>query len=78
MSACDDYINKIYSQLPELATTKDLIRIGLFRTDQSASAARKMGNSPEFFRINKRVILYPKKGVIEFFKKAKVCDANNN
>lgn len=78
MSACDDFINKVNQALPELATTKDLIRVGLFRTDQGAAAARRLGNSPEYFRLNKRVILYPKRGVIEFLKRSKVSDENSD
>jgi len=71
MSACDDFIQKIDRVLPEMATTRDLIKAGIFRSDQGAAAARKAGNCPEFFRFNNKVILYPKSGVLEFLRKAK-------
>ena len=75
MTACDDYISKVEQMLPDLATTKDLIKAGIYRSDQAASAARRKGQAPSFFRFNKRVVIYPKQGVIEFLKRAKnaVC-----
>jgi len=71
MSACDDFIQKLSERLPDMATTKDLINAGLYRSDQGAAAARKSKNGPEFFKLNNKVILYPKQGVLEFLKRAK-------
>jgi hypothetical protein len=66
MQELNEYLRKISYSLPEMCRTRDLIKIGLYRTDQAAAAARKRGNSPEFIQINKRVVLYPKNAVIRF------------
>lgn len=71
MSACEEYIAHLEKILPEMCRTKDLVKAGIFQTDNGASLARQRGDTPEFFRINARVVLYPKKGVIEFLKSKK-------
>ena len=68
MTACEDFIRRVNQVLPELATTKDLIDIGIFNNDQAAAAARRKNNGPEFFRLNERVIRYPREGIINFLK----------
>jgi hypothetical protein len=66
--ACDAFIDKVATTLPEMARTEDLIRIGIFRTAQSASRARKINDSPPFIKINNKVYLYPRDGVVKFLK----------
>ncbi len=77
MDYLDDYIETISYKLPILASTKDLKKIGLYRSDQAAAAARRKGMGPPFFKINARVILYPREGVIEYLKNSK-CKLREN
>lgn len=81
MNALDEFINKIQKKLPSLCKTKDLINAGLYRSEQSAAYARKMGFGPEFFQFPSSEVLYPKESVIDYLKKAKnhrVWDADSN
>lgn len=75
MNACEDYIEAINKVLPDICTTKDLIKIGIFKSDQAAAYARKEGLSPDYFKLPTKTIFYPKKGVIEFLRKSMYqCD----
>lgn len=69
MHPFDQYINNLSSKLPEMCHTKDLIRIGMYRSSQAAAAARKRGKCPEYVKLNDRVIEYPKQCVIHYLKK---------
>lgn len=71
MDACDDFINRLDKELPELASTGDLIRAGIFKSHQAAYLARHSGTGPEFFRMYQKA-LYPKKGVLEFMRRGKL------
>jgi hypothetical protein len=71
MTYCDDFIAKIKRDLPELCTTKDLIRIGLFTSEQAAHAARKKGFAPEYFKLPQGSVRFPKQGVIYLLEKSK-------
>ena len=70
MTACEEFILRMQESLPELASTQDLIKLGIFGSDQAASAARRKKIGPEYFQMNGRVIRYPKNGVIEYLKKS--------
>ncbi len=63
-----DYVQYLVKNLPELCRVKDLIKVGLYASGQSAYAARKTGRGPPFIHIPKRGILYEKYSVIEFIK----------
>lgn len=71
MSACDDFISLVENAIPDMATTSDLVRVGIYRSDQAACNARRIGKCPEYFKFNDKVVFYPKKAVIEFLKKSK-------
>jgi hypothetical protein len=68
MSACDLYIERLNAMLPNLATTKDLVEAGIYRSHQSACTARRIGKSPVYFKLPCRGIVYPKSGVLDFVK----------
>ena len=68
MTVCEEYINELMHDMPNLLTPKDLISCGIYKSHQAAYIARKNGTSPVFFNINHRGIVYPKKGIIEFLK----------
>lgn len=71
MSSCDDYIEKITRDLPDPCTTKDLIKAGIFSSDQAASYARRHGIAPDFFKFKGRGVIYPKDGVIAYLERSK-------
>jgi hypothetical protein len=74
MGACEQFISHLELTLPELLSTGDLVRLGIFKTHQAAYAARHMGTGPEFFKVGQK-LLYPKIGVIEFMK---LCQVHNH
>lgn len=69
MNACEKFIEKLNSQLPEICRVADLIKHGIFTSPTDAREARLRGDSPPYFQCKaKGKILYPKEGVIEWFK----------
>lgn len=68
MNSCEEYIAKINRNLPELASVKDLVSVGIFRNAQTAYAARRQDRGPPFFWFPCRGICYPKSGVIEWLR----------
>lgn len=70
ISGCEIFIQKAESILPDPCTSKDLVDMGLYKSEQAACYARKMGLSPDYFKLPHKAILYPKAGVVEFLKKA--------
>lgn len=71
MNSCDKFIEKARQELPELCSTKDLVRIGLFKSEHCAWHARKKGISFDYFKLPHGTVVYPKKGVIELLEKSK-------
>lgn len=66
---CKEYIQGVLNRIPEVATTEDLISIGIFTSKADACRARKLGNSPDYLQFNRK-ITYPKKSVEEFLYKS--------
>jgi hypothetical protein len=54
--------------LPEFVESQVLVDLGLFKTLSRLYQARRRGFSPDFVKINAK-ILYPKVAVIEFIHK---------
>ncbi len=71
MNSCDAYIEKLSSTLPDVCTTEDLIDIGIFRSEQTASIARRKGYSPPYFKMKHGAIVYPKESVIQYLRECK-------
>jgi len=69
MKACKLFIECLKRTLPDLVTPKDLVKLGIYKSEQAAYAARQKGRCPEYFRIPQRGVLYPKAAVIEFLEK---------
>lgn len=61
------YLAAIESQIPELATSADLVRLGLYGSEAALCKARKSGNSPDYIQISRGKIRYPRVAVINFF-----------
>lgn len=68
MKITEQFIETVQRRLPELATAKDLVRCGMYRSPQAAYAARRTGKCPPYLRIPQRGIVYPKNGVLQFLK----------
>jgi hypothetical protein len=69
MTNSTEFLNQITSNLPNLATTKDLIEVGLFSSISHATHCRKRGDCPVFITLSKKRILYPKEEVIAWLQK---------
>lgn len=70
MNYCEELIQKIVENLPDPCTQQDLVEVGLYPNLQLASQARKVGNTPEYIKLGKK-ILYPKLGIIEWLNTKK-------
>lgn len=68
-SACHDYIAKLEKALPELASTSDLVKAGIYRNAQAAYTARRRKDCPAYMDLPCRGIVYPRKGVCEYLLK---------
>lgn len=64
----NQFLDQTQSNLPELATTKDLIEAGIFSCVAQATQCRKRGDSPVFITLSKKRIMYPKEEVIAWLK----------
>ncbi len=51
----------------EFFTSKDLVELGIFQSDDSAYSARRKGIGPSFFRLGKK-ILYTRLSIQTFIK----------
>lgn len=70
MSACENYINEVKINLPDKCSVEDLIEQGIFKSPQAAAHARRVGDTPDYFKLGRR-IMYPKDGVIEWLNEKK-------
>lgn len=68
--SCEEYIETLTRDLPRLCTVGHLIKLGLYKSYSSAWYSRKTGKSPTFFKVPGRGILYPKAGIIKYFKRS--------
>lgn len=63
----NEFLDKMHAHLPDLVDTKDLIKIGLYKSHSAAQYARDNQLGPPFFQIGKRVV-YMRDGIIEWLK----------
>lgn len=71
MNGCDDFITRAKKELPELCSTKDLVRFGLYSSEQCAYNARKNGIGFDYFKLPHGHIVYPKNGIIQQLENSK-------
>lgn len=71
MTSCDDFIDELRKELPKLCTAKDLVKFGLYKSEQAAYNARKKGHAFDHFKMPHGTIVYPREGVIESLEKSK-------
>ena len=57
--------SNIILQLPEFCSTRDLVKIGFWPTEDAAYSARLKGNSPDYIKIGSK-IMYTKACILEF------------
>lgn len=69
MTNSQNFFNQIRLTLPELASTKDLINVGIFSSISHATHCRKRGDSPVFITLSKKRIMYPKEEIIAWLQK---------
>lgn len=69
MKNSTDFLNQIRLTIPELASTKDLINVGIFSSISHATHCRKRGDSPAFITLSKKRIMYPKEEVIAWLQR---------
>lgn len=68
MGNTQNFLNQLRSNLPELATTKDLIKLGIFSCTVDACYCRKIGQSPPFITLSRKRIFYPREELITWLK----------
>lgn len=64
----EEYLSDFENKIPEMATSADLVRLGLFGSEAALSKARKCGNSPDYIQLSIGKIWYPRAAVISFLK----------
>ncbi len=57
-----------FDSLPELLTSEDLVKMGMYSSVDAAYVARAKGHSPDWIQMDRRV-LYPKEWVRSFLEK---------
>lgn len=67
MSVCDEWICKATKDLPEVCSTDDLVKAGLYSSLHTAYMARTRGACPPYIKLGRKFI-YPKEGVIGWLK----------
>lgn len=74
MKGIDKYIESLNQKLPDLCTTRDLIKLGIFSSTAVAEYYRKTNLGPSYFVLGEHRIRYPKLALIEWLEKGKhVC-----
>ena len=84
MNACDKFIEKLQRELPDLCTTTDLVKTGIYKSPQAVWRARKTGVFVDFFKLPTGTIVHPKDGIIQMLinskniakSKRKECEDN--
>jgi len=64
----ENFLEKVEPQLPDLADTSDLIRLGIFTSTAQAVQRRKRGEVPEFLKLSEKRIVYPKPAVMSWLR----------
>ena len=77
MNSCDEFIERAKRELPDLCTTGDLIKLGIYKSPQAATHARQTGRSSDYFKLPTGTVVHPKKGVIDLLENSK-CEAKGS
>ncbi len=68
MNPCDEAIEKLNKELPDLCTIHDLMRVGIISHRNSMEYYRRKKIGPPYMRLSERRIFYPKLGVLKWLK----------
>ncbi len=71
MTSCDNFIAKARRDLPDLCSTEDLVRFGIYKSSQAAHHARNQGFAADYFKLPQGTIVYPKEGIINLLENSK-------
>ena len=63
-----NYLSELEGKIPELASSADLVKLGIFSSEAALCKARKSGNTPAFIKFSKGRIRYPRASVITFLR----------
>jgi hypothetical protein len=70
MNSCDEFIEKLNRELPDVCTVNDLIKVGIISHRNIMNQFRKKKTGPPFLRISDRKIFYPKPGVLKWLRES--------
>lgn len=73
-----DYLTRLESQIPEFASSRDLVRLGIFSSEPALCKARKAGNGPPYIRFSRGRIRYPRVGIIGFLLERLNSESNSS
>lgn len=76
MNHIEKFIDEVECKLPKLASTSDLIKLGIFSSIAQAVQCRKRGESPEFLYLSPKRIAYPKQAVMCWLRERASLDIN--
>ena len=63
-----DFFTLLEERIPELASSKDLVDLGIFSSEVALCLARKHRKGPTFIKFSRGRIRYPRTSVIKFLK----------
>jgi hypothetical protein len=63
-----NFLSQIESKIPDLASSAELVSLGIFSSEAALCKARKSGNTPAFIRFSRGRIRYPRESVIAFLR----------
>ena len=68
-NACEIYVDKLASELPEMCLIKDLVKFKIFGSSALAKIARETKDTPPYLQMKKKgKVLYPRDGVIKWLR----------
>jgi len=67
MNCNEEYLKYLSQTMPEKCSPRDLVKFGIYNNPQCACIARKRGDTPDYFKVGKRII-YMRDAVIQWLK----------
>lgn len=64
----EQFLSEIETKIPDIATTMQLVELGIFSSNHEALRRRYEGRGPDFIRLSERRIIYPKKAVMSWLR----------
>ena len=61
-----EYLSSLEKRMPELASSKELVNLGIFSSEVALCVARKLGRGPTFIKFSRGRIRYPRASIIKF------------